>query len=479
MCRHPIVTFVAFVLLAGALSASGLVHAVTTSPPQGHVTIHRFSFQGVKLLVAPPLDLCFDINTGLPVKAGDSLSSPNPGVSCVPLGSSTCNIVDAGGYHAAAGGGLLRVTSTCGALSVTKTLGIPFKDPGSSAQAVGNGTTPWLCTVDESSLVGGDGADYWVFCDMSVLSSQVDVPTVPVPVVPTVPTVPVPVVPQLIALCDASNPNYQPTQAIHVFVVSSAFGVTMDSQFIGAPNAASAQVFDTSGCLSGDGDHETGMGAAQFPEVSQGACDQDYPVVGHHSGGWGATATVQSNTANLLMDYAFGTDGQTGGLDAVRSPCAGNGVISDNYDTDPFDCGQGITGHFPGGWSATLAPNVNPHDGSTTDPDPWASFFGPVAQGTARADPNGVQCYGVNDGSAWAFIIFGPSETGLIANPPLIDTSGCPAPVGDGSSAGGGLGGTGLLTGPLAGSDTCGLHGGVGGSTVGTSTPLQGTITAP
>ncbi|MEA3201159.1 MAG: hypothetical protein QOE90_2587 [Thermoplasmata archaeon] len=279
--------------------------------------------------------------------------------------------------------------------------------------------------------------------------------------------------------CDSSNPNYVPAQTTHAFVIAGNFGATIDSQFGGV---GVANVFDTSGCATGDGDNETGQGGAQFPETSQGACDPAAPTVGHHNGGTGATATVQTNTANLPMDFTFGTDGQDPVAWTGGQPCTGNTIISDSYDTDPFDCGQGVTGHFPG-VSATLAPNPNPHDGSTTDPDPWATSFGAVAQGTSRTDPNGVQCFGVLDGSAWAFFVFGPSGSDLpiVGDVPITDFSGCPI-IGTGSSEGDGLAGTGLLTGPLPGDNQCGigsLNIDPGSPSVGTSTPVQGTITAP
>jgi hypothetical protein len=224
-----------------------------------------------------------------------------------------------------------------------------------------------------------------------------------------------------------------------------------------------------------------GFTEVRFPELPRGtACDLWY---GHHNGGVGATATIMGNTANLPVDFTFGTDGQDPAEWLAGQTCTGNDIVSDSYDTDPFDCGQGITGHFPGGWSATLAPNPNPHGGNTTDPDPWALSFGAVSQGAARTDPNGADCLGA-DGSAWAFPIFGPSASGLpgLTGGPLLDLTGCPV-IGSSSSVGGGLAGTGLLTGPLAGDGHCGLGSvpGIdpGSPSAGSSTPLQGTITAP
>jgi hypothetical protein len=282
--------------------------------------------------------------------------------------------------------------------------------------------------------------------------------------------------------CDSSNPNYQPSQTTHVFVVAGDFGATIDSQFGGV---GVADVFYTSGCATGDGDNETGQGGAQFPEINQSFCYPAAPVVGHHNGGAGATATVRSNTANLPMDFTFGTDGQDPAAWTAGQTCTGNNVVSDSYDSDPFDCGQGVTGHFPG-VPATLAPNPNPHDATATtppDPDPWATAYGAVPQNTSRPDPNGVVCFGVLDGSAWSFFVFGPSVSGFagfLTGGPLLDLTGCPV-IGDSSSVGGGLAGTGLLTGPLAGNNQCGIGSvpSVNPPNAGTSTPLQGTITDP
>ncbi|MEA3199463.1 MAG: hypothetical protein QOE90_891 [Thermoplasmata archaeon] len=275
--------------------------------------------------------------------------------------------------------------------------------------------------------------------------------------------------------CDGLNPNYQPEQRVHVFATAGNFGFTADSKFSGS---GTATAFDTSGCATGDGDNETGVGGAQLPEVGQGtACDAPN---GHHSGGPGASVTVASNTLSLPLDYRAGTDGQEAGLGVATSACTGNGIVSDSFDTDPFDCGQGIVGHFDAiaPFSATIQPNVNPHAGGFPDPNPWALTYGDIPQGTYYGDPNGGLCQGADDGSAWAFLIFGPSLTGLGTDPVLLDLEGCPV-LGDGSSVGGGLAGTGLLTGPLAGNGECGIQLGVGVPNGGLSTPLEGTIIDP
>ncbi|MEA3199461.1 MAG: hypothetical protein QOE90_889 [Thermoplasmata archaeon] len=190
---------------------------------------------------------------------------------------------------------------------------------------------------------------------------------------------------------------------MHVFIAASGVGTASRSRMGGGL----ATVFDTSGCATGDGDNETGGGGAQFPEVSQGACDPRAPVVGHHNGGAGATATIRTNTLNLPVDFTFGTDGQDPVKWLTGQPCMGDGIVSDLYDSEPFDCAQGLTGHFPGGPSATLAPNPNPHTGIGLDLDPWATSFGAIAQGAVRGDPNGLDCFGLPDGSAWAFLLYG------------------------------------------------------------------------
>ncbi|MEA3201935.1 MAG: hypothetical protein QOE90_3363 [Thermoplasmata archaeon] len=216
-------------------------------------------------------------------------------------------------------------------------------------------------------------------------------------------------------LCDvATNPNYVPQQAVHVF----AHGATSARN-----RGLIVTSFDTSGCLAGDGDRETAYGGAEFPEYPQGtACDSP---TGHHNGGPGATVTVQSNTLALPVVYVAGTDGQQPGVDVVTSPCTGNHVISDSYDVDPFDCGQGAIGVYlvATATSATLEPNVNPHTGSTTDPDPWAALYGAIPTGSARGDPNGGECQGV-DGSAWAALDFGPVDMGggVLQSTPISGT---------------------------------------------------------
>ncbi len=160
----------ALLLLASvALVASP---AGATAAPAAHVTMHHFPSAGALLLVSPVGYDCVDVHTGAPVARGSVLASPSPGVSCSPSGAAgpeTCSEVDAGGYHAVAGAGVLTVTSACGALSASQALVLPFSDPGHSTFVLGNGETPWTCVADESALLSAPNAtDYWVFCDLNL-----------------------------------------------------------------------------------------------------------------------------------------------------------------------------------------------------------------------------------------------------------------------------------------------------------------------
>jgi hypothetical protein len=142
-------------------------------PPAGraHITIHRFSSGGAFLLAAPTVLgwTCVDARTGATVGIGSPLTLPDPGVRCTPPVAGDCTSLDAGGYHAAAGLGTLTVTSTCGALSVSQSMTLPFSDPGYSSFVTGSGSTPWGCSADESRLGGLGDPDYWVFCDENLV----------------------------------------------------------------------------------------------------------------------------------------------------------------------------------------------------------------------------------------------------------------------------------------------------------------------
>jgi hypothetical protein len=160
-----------FVPAGGSVSVESRLRFGVPEPQRAHVTIHRFP-TGVVLLAAPTTLgwTCNDINNNAPVGVGSALSLPDPGVSCLPPAgaSQDCTSVNAGGYHAAAGGGTLDVTSACVGLSVTQSLSLPFSDPGFSTSLAGSGTMPWDCFTDESGLVIPPNPDYWVFCDVNL-----------------------------------------------------------------------------------------------------------------------------------------------------------------------------------------------------------------------------------------------------------------------------------------------------------------------
>jgi hypothetical protein len=150
------------------------------APARGHVTNHRVpaatgsTVGEVRLWVAPVAQdgrpwACFDLHTGAPVAQGSQLTSPDPGVSCLPPPSFSdrCGRVDAGGYHAEAGSGTVTITSTCGPLAVSATVEVPRSWPAYGRSALGDGSTPWTCQVAES-LRDRLETDYWVFCDANL-----------------------------------------------------------------------------------------------------------------------------------------------------------------------------------------------------------------------------------------------------------------------------------------------------------------------
>ncbi|MEA3199818.1 MAG: hypothetical protein QOE90_1246 [Thermoplasmata archaeon] len=161
----------------------------------------------------------------------------------------------------------------------------------------------------------------------------------------------------------------------------------------------------------GDGENDMGQFGAQFLETDASACALPN---GHHASGSGTGAHVVGNVGGFDVAFALGSDGQVPSLPASgATACRGDGIISGDYDTAPFDCGSGQIGDAATDTPATLAGNPNPHDGSTTDPDPWVTTYGAVAQGAVRADPNGGDCTGA-DGSAWAALFTGPVSVGLV-----------------------------------------------------------------
>jgi hypothetical protein len=171
-------TYTIFVEDMGICTSAGGGDGAGGGLPVGrmHITIHRFSEGGIRLLVAPSPGLgwvCRDmVADGSPaVMVGSTLAGPNPEVQCTPppdLDPPACMTLDTGGYHAAAGGGNLTVWSECDGLAASATMSLPFQDPGFKSQSAGAGVFPWTCRADESGLVAGIAPDYWFFCDVNL-----------------------------------------------------------------------------------------------------------------------------------------------------------------------------------------------------------------------------------------------------------------------------------------------------------------------
>jgi hypothetical protein len=186
---------------------------------------------------------------------------------------------------------------------------------------------------------------------------------------------------QTAACSNPPNAAYAPRQALHTF--------------FGTGGAGGVNVFDTSGCPTGDGDNDFGIGGGAFPQGPGTGSACELPN-GHH--GFGQDAPYVATNFVLPMRYAVGTDGQIGVPDALPTPpCTGNGIISDDYVTDPFDCYQGQAGDTTS-QPARLGHNV--WDGTWSDP--W-SAYGAISAGGFHADPNGGDCVDVN-GQAWVFL---------------------------------------------------------------------------
>jgi hypothetical protein len=186
--------------------------------------------------------------------------------------------------------------------------------------------------------------------------------------------------------CDWTNPTYNPTQAIHVFGSGGSGTDHIDS------TDGTVHVADTSGCPTGDGDREFGVGGGAFPQIGTSGC---LLPNGHHASGQGAGFVAHDNL--FALQYRVGTDGQSPLL-AASGPtaCTGNGVISSDYNTDPYDCYSGQTGNTVTGQIATLGHNA--WDGTSSVP--WAP---------GNADPNGGDCEGV-DGLAWVVLLVNPGS---------------------------------------------------------------------
>ena len=93
--------------------------------------------------------------------------------------------------------------------------------------------------------------------------------------------------------------------------------------------------------------------------------------------------------------------------------CVGNNIITNDWDTDPNDCGSGDTGISPGGPPATIGPNRRL---GLSLLDPWPGQPHPFY--ITRCDPM--------SGYTWALILYGPvvpchpppGKACITANPP-------------------------------------------------------------
>jgi hypothetical protein len=164
----------------------------------------------------------------------------------------------------------------------------------------------------------------------------------------------------------------------------------------------------------GDNDKDDGIGGGAFP--AQSSCPVAAPSVPHHAGGKGAK--YYATNLILPMEWSAGTDG---GIPGISFRCLGDGIISNDYNTNPYDCASGVSGLTYGDHPfAEVQPNVFiPTDPPT--PDPWASAT------NVNAECNGV------DGFVWVFLAFGVSINGVFpigvdttTTPPTVTLSGTP-----------------------------------------------------
>lgn len=137
--------------------------------PYGNAQIHRTA-GGAVLLVEPATPgagawTCVDVQTGTTVHAGDALTTPDPGVACLPpAGQSTaCTSLWAGGYFLpTTTSGAVTVTASCGAAVVDKTLTAGSPQAAGFTTAPVADTLPLRCETAESGLPATAG--YLVFC---------------------------------------------------------------------------------------------------------------------------------------------------------------------------------------------------------------------------------------------------------------------------------------------------------------------------
>jgi hypothetical protein len=198
-----------------------------------------------------------------------------------------------------------------------------------------------------------------------------------------------------------------PQSVIHTFTAAASGGAYTDHQE--AVGGGVADVEDsctdvdqsTTPPTVGDGDPDQGVGGGAFPAVQP---DCALPNA-HHQGGVGAS--YYATNFLLPMEWTAGTDGQVPGVPVTPgvNDCTGNGVISNDYNTDPYDCYSGLTGSTSTGVNADVAPNVfSPVD--PAQPNPW----GP----NPYAPCNGV------DGLVWVFLASGASVNGFEDSPLLV-----------------------------------------------------------
>lgn len=131
----------------------------------GHVTIHHFPNDAVRLWVSPPGWTCRDINTNLVVVPPDVLQQPGPGVACTPpTNDAYCRSTSVGGYTTAGTGSTTLLSKCVGGPTATQTLQLPFNV--AAVTTMGTGVFPWRCEFDDGAIT--PNTDMWVFCDVNI-----------------------------------------------------------------------------------------------------------------------------------------------------------------------------------------------------------------------------------------------------------------------------------------------------------------------
>jgi hypothetical protein len=201
--------------------------------------------------------------------------------------------------------------------------------------------------------------------------------------------------------------------AVHTFTLGAGVGAYTDHQEAAGGGVASTRdtctavtpIFDPNDptwtdVIVGDGDYDDGTGGGEFP-TDQWECQSTffgYPN-GHHAGGKGA----QYYATNLLlpMEWTAGTDGFIAGtpLTPGVNDCTGDGIISNDYNTNPYDCYSGVGGSWPRGTGSDYA-EVWPNEPPYPAPVLWRESDNPYQTCTAM------------DGNVWVFLNFGVSLNG-------------------------------------------------------------------